>query len=104
MTNGNRRTIRLRGHDYSGPGYYFVTICIAGKIRFFGHLKNSRVILNNFGLIAHREWINTAHIRVGVRLDAFIVMPDHVHGILKIQNDGCAQLVRAIRRVALFLV
>ena len=100
MANTNRRSIRLHGHDYCAPGYYFVTICTASKIRFFGYLKDNRVILNEYGWIARREWIKTAHIRTYVRFDAFIVMPDHIHGIIHITNNSLSKHIGATRRVA----
>jgi putative transposase len=101
MTNRFRRSIRLRGYDYCSSGYYFVTVCTYGKINFFGELKDNRVILNKYVLIARREWIKTAHIRVCVQLDAFIIMPDHMHGILNIHHDNCLHSAAgATRRVA----
>ena len=99
MTNRFRRSIRLRGYDYCSSGYYFVTVCTYGKINFFGELKDNRVILNKYVLIARREWIKTARIRACVQLDTFIIMPDHIHGILKIHNNCCSRLLRATQRV-----
>jgi REP element-mobilizing transposase RayT len=58
----------------------------------FGDIKNGKVLLNEYGLIARREWIKTARIRTYVELDAFIIMPDHVHGIILIKgfdHDKC---------------
>ena len=69
-TYRHRYTIRLLGHDYRRPGYYFVTICTGARIRFFSHLKNNRVILNEYSLIARREGLKTARIRAGGQLDA----------------------------------
>ena len=56
----------------------------------FGHINNHKMVLNKNGLIARGEWIKTARIRTHVELDAFIVMPNHVHGIIVIkkQNDN----------------
>ena len=56
----------------------------------FGKIKNGKMILNDFGIIARREWIRTARIRTYVELDAFIIMPDHVHGIIAIKSRGMA--------------
>jgi REP element-mobilizing transposase RayT len=92
---------RLHGHDYCSNGYYFVTICTDGNIHLFGHLKDNRVLLNEYGLIAHREWIKTAQILYSVKLDTFIIMPDHVRGILKIENNSYSHMLRATRRIAL---
>ena len=92
--------MRLRGHDYSAPGYYFVTICTEGRMHFFGRLRANRVILNEYGMVARREWIKTAQIRTYVQLDAFIIMPDHVHGIIHITNKSNSGQKRTILRVA----
>ena len=86
MSPWNRRSIRLRGSDYCANGVYFITICIHDKQKVFGRIENRAVILNNFGKIAQNEWIKTEHIRANVTLDAFIIMPDHMHGILIIEN------------------
>ena len=88
MQRWNRRSIRLRGYDYSRSGYYFVTICTEGKEKSFGRIEKNSVALNDFGKIAQNEWIKTTQIRAYVQLDMFIIMPDHMHGILVIVHDG----------------
>ena len=65
---------------------YYITICTNGKEQIFGSIKNGKMILNNYGRIARRELINTARIRTNVVLDVFIIMPDHIHSIIKINN------------------
>ncbi len=82
-----RRSIRLNGYNYCSSGIYFVTICTTDKKNVFGRIENKKIALNNFGIIARNEWLKTAHIRTYVELDTFIIMPNHVHGILVITNN-----------------
>ena len=81
----NRRSTRLKGYDYSLPGLYFVTICTQNRVCLFGEVTDGNMILNRWGRIARDQWQKTETIRDNVALDAFVVMPNHVHGI--IQND-----------------
>ena len=81
----NRRSTRLKGYDYSLPGLYFVTICTHNRVFLFGEITDGNMILNRWGRIARDQWQKTETIRDNVALDAFVVMPNHVHGI--IQND-----------------
>ena len=82
-----RKSLRLPEYDYSQAGYYFVTICTENKKCLFGKVENGKMILNQFGKIVDEEWKKTLEIRKNVLLDAFIIMPNHVHGILIINND-----------------
>ena len=82
----HRRSIRLKGYDYSQAGLYFITICCENRICRFGKIENGEMILNEFGNIAHNEWMKTPELRPQIELDAFIVMPNHIHGILKINE------------------
>ena len=79
----HRKSIRLRGYDYTRPGMYFITIvtCQGCKI-MFGVKTNGKIILNEIGEIVQDEWLKTPIIRCNVKLDEFIVMPDHFHGII----------------------
>ena len=83
----HRRTIRLRGYDYSWVGAYFITICIRNGKHLFGHIVDGKMILNEYGIIAHNEWLKTHNIRSNVQLGEFIVMPNHVHGIIVITDN-----------------
>lgn len=84
----HRRSIRLRGHDYSGRGVYFVTILTQSRRRLFGTVVNGRMALNEAGRIAARCWQEIPQHFPNVSLGAWVVMPDHVHGILVIREDG----------------
>lgn len=78
----HRKTIRIKNYDYSAFGYYFVTICAKNKIEYFGKIIDDKMALNIFGRIIVDEWIKTKDIRSNIELDEFIVMPNHVHGIV----------------------
>ena len=84
----HRRSIRLPGYDYSRPGYYFITLCGSFREYLFGEIIDNRMILNDFGRIAHDEWIQSANIRSEIELDEFVVMPNHFHAIVLIRDDG----------------
>jgi len=86
----NRHTIRTKGYDYRTPGAYFVTLCTKPRIPLFGNITDGRMRLNRFGIIARRCWLET-HIHFpNVRVDEFIVMPDHVHALIVIrETDRC---------------
>jgi REP element-mobilizing transposase RayT len=81
-----RRSIRLKGFDYTSPGAYFITICTDDRICLFGRVANGEMRLNNYGILAADKWVRTQAIRPRVTLDEFIIMPNHMHGIIII-ND-----------------
>ncbi len=85
----HRRSIRLKGYDYAQEGLYFITICCQDRIHRFGEvILNDNGIaemrLNPCGQIAFDEWYNTTKIRPNIELGAFVVMPNHIHGIINI--------------------
>jgi REP element-mobilizing transposase RayT len=80
----HRRSIRLKGYDYSQPGLYFITLCTQNRLHLFGEIKNGEMILNEAGKIAKEEWEKTAKIRKNISLGAFIIMPNHFHAIISI--------------------
>ena len=83
----SRRSIRLEGYDYSQEGMYFVTICVFNHVCSFGHIDNDVVVLNVFGKTAFDAWKSIPEHFPGVELDEFVVMPNHVHGILCFTED-----------------
>ncbi|GBC77824.1 hypothetical protein HRbin08_01306 [bacterium HR08] len=94
----HRRSIRLPGYDYTQRGAYFITLCTHDRACLFGEVVEGEMRLNALGEIVRVEWFRTAQIRPYVRLfdDEFVVMPNHVHGIIWIIDDD----VGATRRVA----
>ncbi len=84
----NRRSIRLKGYDYAQSGLYFITICCQNRACIFGHIENGIMIMNQYGKIAHKHWENTIEIRNNIELHEFVVMPNHIHGIIQISRRG----------------
>ena len=78
----HRRSIRLPGHDYTCAGAYFVTICTHDRGCLFGQVEAGQVQLNAYGRIVLSRWRALQRSFSQLRLDAFVVMPNHVHGIL----------------------
>jgi REP element-mobilizing transposase RayT len=80
----NRRSIRLKGYDYSQPGAYFITICTFNRLHLFGEVTGDQTERNAYGQIAYEEWFKAAALRKNVLLyeNEFVIMPNHVHGIL----------------------
>jgi putative transposase len=83
----HRRSIRLKGYDYAQPGAYFITICTNEMECPFGHVENDEMILNPNGQIAYDEWLRTPQIRPNISLDVFEIMPNHMHGIIIINES-----------------
>jgi REP element-mobilizing transposase RayT len=84
----HRRSIRLPAHDYSGNGPYFVTICTIGRQSLFGTVKDGAMGMNELGWIAWEEWEKSAEIRKEIEIGPFVVMPNHLHGIVTINQDA----------------
>ena len=102
----HRHSIRLPEFDYSTPWWYYVTICTHSKKCWFGDIKNGKMVLNTLGKCVESEWLKTTHIRPNVGLDDYVIMPDHLHGIIIIECNvgeipvGATPVVGATRRVA----
>ena len=85
----HRRSIRLKGHDYSDDGFYFITICTKDRHCYFGRVIDGKMVLNEKGQIVKNEWLNTANVRQGdVILHEYVVMPNHFHAIVEICRGG----------------
>ena len=80
----HRRSIRLKGYDYSQHGAYFVTICVSPRHNLFGDIENGEMRLNEFGRVVESVWRGLPEHFTGTDLDEFVIMPDHFHGILNI--------------------
>lgn len=81
-----RRSIRLRGYDYSQEGAYFITLNTRNRECLFGDITDGEMLLNGFGEIVANEWIKTGEIRDEIELDAWVVMPNHFHGLVIIRR------------------
>ncbi len=78
----HRRSIRLKDYDYSHSGAYFVTICMKEMKCILGKIQNGKMRLSRIGRIIHQYWEEIPNHFDSVKLDVFVVMPDHLHGIL----------------------
>jgi len=83
----HRRSVRLRGYDYSFAGAYFVTICALDRRCLFGSVSGGQMKLSSFGLVVVEELNRLAGRFATVELDAWVVMPNHMHGFLLIADD-----------------
>ena len=77
---------RLPDWDYTAPGWYFVTICTKERNPYFGEIVDGEMIRNELGKIAHNFWFEIPSHHGNVSIDEFIIMPDHVHGILRLTD------------------
>ncbi|MCL2683218.1 MAG: transposase [Bacteroidales bacterium] len=87
----HRRSIRLKGYDYSQAGLYFVTICVRNREHLFGEIQNWEMVLNGYGEIVARCWSEIPKHYPNTILHEFVVMPNHVHGIIQIIEPVGAQ-------------
>jgi len=102
---------RKQGWDYADNGYYFVTICTKDRQHFFGEIENGEMILNEYGKIVQEEWEKSFEIRKELFCDAFIIMPNHIHGIVILEKDdilhvethGRASLHRSPKSISSFV-
>lgn len=83
----DRKSYRLKNYDYSSNGYYFITICTKNMIKHFGEIIDGKMILNWKGKVVRRCWKNIENHYNFVENYEFIIMPDHIHGILKINHN-----------------
>ncbi len=84
----HRRSLRLPGFDYSSRGLYFVTLCTYGKECLLGNAIDARVVLNEAGKIVQKVWHDLPARFPSLAVDAFVAMPNHIHGILVLMGTG----------------
>jgi REP element-mobilizing transposase RayT len=88
----NRKKNRLGNYDYSQNGIYFVTICTKDRIECFGEIKDGEMILNKTGNIIKKYWLEISSHFKNILIDEFTIMPNHIHGIIEINNVGNAYM------------
>jgi len=79
----HRKSIRLKNYDYSKPGVYFITICTNNREQIFGEINYGEMNLNQYGIIIEQHLTNLQNHYSYIELDTFIIMPDHLHAIIK---------------------
>jgi len=94
----HRRSIRLPGYDYSQAGWYFVTICSYKHECIFGEIVNGEIKLNEIGENIKNEWANLSK-RFSVNLDQFQIMPNHLHGIIIINDPVGVSFMKPVNCV-----
>lgn len=83
-----RKNTQMKQWNYSSEGCYFVTICVKNKQCLFGNVKGPKMHLNNWGQIAHDCWKQIPKHFPTIGIDQFVIMPNHVHGIIVIRDDN----------------
>jgi hypothetical protein len=84
----HRRSIRLKGYDYSQAGLYFITICVQDKTCLFGKVVNGKMALNEAGKIAVSCWLDIPVHFPNATLHEYVVMPNHIHGIVELSGTS----------------
>ncbi|MBI5414120.1 transposase [Candidatus Peregrinibacteria bacterium] len=87
MPENRRKLVRLEEYNYSDPGYYFVTICTENREEFFGEIRNEKMCISAVGNVVYECWNEIPKHFPNVSIDVFVVMPDHVHGIVMIEDE-----------------
>ncbi|MCK8816335.1 transposase [Natroniella sulfidigena] len=87
-----RKRLRLEEYDYSQNGYYFVTLCTKNKESLFGEIINNESSLNEAGQMIEKWWIKLED-KFNLRLDKYIIMPNHFHGIIQLKTNSCADSI-----------
>lgn len=80
----HRRSIRLAGYDYTQAGAYFITICTHDRQNLFGEIVDGEMVLNEYGRIVAACWLDLARHFPHITLGEWVVMPNHIHGIIVI--------------------
>ncbi|GER93018.1 hypothetical protein A45J_0749 [hot springs metagenome] len=91
----HRRSIRLKGYNYAQAGAYFITICTQGKMCLFGEIVDMEMRINDAGQMVVNEWKKLPEKFPNLTLDSFVVMPNHIHGIIVITDPVGVGLVPA---------
>lgn len=84
LTTHRRKSIRLQGYDYSQAGLYFITLCTHDRVPLFGEIVDRTMVLNTAGRIVEKCWCAIPDHFPRVTLDEFVIMPNHVHGIITV--------------------
>jgi len=94
----HRRSIRLQEYDYTKAGAYFLTVCTYNRECLFGNVMDGEMHLNQWGDVVRNEWFRTSVLKPYVQLDALIVIPNHIHGVIWIRGEGMARRAPTIGR------
>jgi REP element-mobilizing transposase RayT len=84
----HRHSLRIKNYNYSIPGAYFITICTYLKENLLGYISDGKIELKVLGKITAREWLKTFQIRKNIKLDGYVIMPNHFHGIIIVTDNN----------------
>jgi putative transposase len=93
----HRHSIRLRGYDYASSGAYFITICTHDRQHLFGDIVDGKMAESQLGQVARQHWQRLSRHHRNLAIDEFVVMPDHFHGILTLQEPLGTPISEIIR-------
>ncbi|MDY0925962.1 transposase [Pantoea trifolii] len=91
-----RKNTRLQNYDYSSPGAYFITLVTRSRAPLFGRINHGQIIDSQIGSVARKEWHALPKRIPGIKLDLFILMPNHLHGIIWLTDGNSLPLSRII--------
>ncbi len=99
--NKKRKSLRLKNYDYLQQGLYFITICIHQKLCLLGRVNNDEMFPNAAGLMLESCWYDMSKRFVSVRLDEFVLMPNHFHGIIELteKDVSLGEVVGAFKSI-----
>ena len=93
-----RKNIRLKEYDYSSAGYYFITICIKQRLPVLSSIDNMNVVLTDAGMVVDKYINCISEIYTNVELDTYVIMPNHIHMILNIDQSNISNLSTIIQQ------
>lgn len=95
----HRRSIRLPHHDYSSPGTYFLTLCTHNRQPLFGTISNQTFQPNTIGTIVQHHWLSLPRFHAHLSLDSWIIMPNHLHGLLNLGDFDQNQIRKPVSEI-----
>jgi putative transposase len=103
----HRKSLRLKSHDYNQSGLYFVTICTEMRMHLFGEIlgtgsESVKMYSNEFGQIVIETWLDLKKHNANITLHDFVLMPNHVHGIIQIHTANACRLTEIVRQFKAF--
>ena len=95
--NFKRKNPRLKNYDYTLSGYYFITLCTKDKINYFGEIRDEKIKLNNLVKFVYNNIKKLEKIYRNIKVDKFVVMPNHIHLIIIMEQKACLDVSRIIK-------
>ena len=89
-----RKSMRLKNYDYSQAGLYFITICTQNRLHLFGAIVDEAMVLNDAGLMIENEWLKLPQRFNNIEMQKYVVMPNHIHGIINRRGEPCVRPVQ----------